>query len=240
MSGVGHTAMVLAAGLGQRMRPITLTTPKPLVTVGGQPLIAHVFDRLREAGVATAVVNVHHLADQVEAWATAQPGIHVVISDERETLLDTGGGVARALPLLGPDPFLVINSDSFWIDRGTPALDRLRRHWDDAAMDCLLLLCPLTQTVGHDGRADFVTDSAGRVRRFSAGDSGPLVYIGACLVSPRLFGDCPAGAFSMNRLWDRAIAEGRLFGIVHDGLWLHVGTPEAIARAQQALQDLPR
>lgn len=235
MSGVGHSAMVLAAGLGMRMRPLTLTTPKPLIVVGGQPMIGHAFDRLREAHVETAVVNAHYLADQIEAWATAQPGLRVVISDERAQLLDTGGGVAHALTLLGPDPFFVVNSDSFWIDRGTPALERLRQRWDDAEMNCLLLLCPLPQTVGQEGKADFVLDADGRVKRLGAADGEPLVYIGAYLVAPRLFAGCPEGAFSMNRLWDRAIAQGRLFGVVHEGLWLHVGTPQAIAGAERAL-----
>jgi MurNAc alpha-1-phosphate uridylyltransferase len=227
--------MVLAAGLGQRMRPLTLTRPKPLVEVGGKPLIGYGFDRLREARVGTAVVNVHYLAEQIEAWAARQTAPRTIISDERAIILDTGGGVARALKLLGDDPFFVINSDSFWIDSGEPALERLRARWDDAAMDCLLLLSPLPRTVGYDGAGDFVIQEGGRLARKGKAEGEPLAYIGGYIVSPRLFRDVPSGPFSMNLLWDRAIAAGRLYGLVHEGLWLHVGTPEAIPLAEAAL-----
>lgn len=237
MSRIGHTAMVLAAGFGQRMRPLTLSRPKPLVEVAGKALIDYGFDRLREADVETAIVNVHYLPDQIESWAAQQSSPHILISDERGEILDTGGGIARALPLLGPDPFFVINSDSFWIDHGTPALERLRARWDDAVMDCLLLLCPLDRTVGYDGHGDFVLQENGRVLRKGNGEGDPLAYIGGYLVSPRLFDAAPKGAFSMNLLWDHAIAAGRLFGIVHQGRWLHVGTPEAIPLAERALGD---
>jgi MurNAc alpha-1-phosphate uridylyltransferase len=229
--------MVLAAGYGQRMRPLTITRPKPLVEVSGKALIDYGFDHLRRAGVETAIVNVHYLAEQIEAWASRQPATRIVISDERAELLDTGGGVARALPLLGDDPFFVINSDSFWIDGQEPALDRLRAAWDDAKMDCLLLLCPLQQTVGYDGTGDFVRGPDGRLSRKSAGAGEPLAYIGGYLVSPRLLADAPEGKFSMNLLWDRAIAKGRLFGLSHLGRWLHVGTPEAIALAERDLRE---
>jgi len=227
--------MVLAAGHGLRMRPLTLTRPKPLIEVAGKALIDYGFDRLRQAGVRRAVVNVHYLAEQIEAWAERQSAPGIVISDERTELLDTGGGIAHALPLLGSRPFFVINSDSFWIDRGTPALERLRERWDDAAMDCLLLLSPLPQTVGYDGAGDFVLEPDGRLRRRGTAPGEPLAYIGAYLVAPRLFNDAPEGKFSMNLLWDRAIAAGRLFGISHTGIWLHVGTPDAIALAERAL-----
>jgi N-acetyl-alpha-D-muramate 1-phosphate uridylyltransferase len=236
LNRLGDTAMVLAAGLGQRMRPITLTRPKPLVEVAGKTLIDFGFDRLRQAGVSTAVVNVHYLADQIEAWAARQTAPRIIISDERAELLDTGGGVARAMPLLGSKPFFVINSDSFWIDRGEPALDRLRTAWDDATMDCLLLLCPLPQTVGYDGTGDFVRDATGRLTRKAKAEGEPLAYIGAYLASPRLLAGAPDGKFSMNLLWDRAIAAGRLFGLPHWGRWLHVGTPDAIALAETALK----
>jgi MurNAc alpha-1-phosphate uridylyltransferase len=172
---VGETAMVLAAGFGQRMRPLTLTRPKPLVEVDGKALIEHGFERLRAAKVATAVVNVHYLPEQLEEWAARQPATpRVVISDERGEILDTGGGIVHALPLLGAAPFFVINSDSFWVDEGEPALDRLRAAWDDARMDCLLLLSPLDRTVGYDGTGDFVSDAAGRLARRprSAGPAG--------------------------------------------------------------------
>jgi MurNAc alpha-1-phosphate uridylyltransferase len=231
---IGSRAMVLAAGLGVRMRPITSHTPKPLVTVAGQSLIGHCFERLRAARVRHAVVNVHHLPEQIEEWALRQTEPATTISDERAELLDTGGGVARALPLLGGDPFFVLNSDSFWIEGESPALDRLKRAWDDARMDCLLLVCPPEHTVGYNGRGDFVADGKGRLRR-RTGDETGLAFIGAYLVHPRVFADAPPGKFSMNVLWDRAIAQGRLWGIMHDGLWLHVGTPAAIAEAERAL-----
>lgn len=229
--------MVLAAGYGQRMRPLTLVRPKPLIEVGGKPLIAYGFDRLREAGVGKVVVNVHYLPDQIETWAAAQVGIDVAIADERPQILDTGGGIAHALTLLGNDPFFVINSDSFWVDRQTPALQRLRSAWNDDRMDCLLLLCPLGQTVGYDGQGDFVMDTDGRLLRSRMAAGQPLAYIGGYLVAPRLFENGPTGPFSMNLMWDRAIAAGRLYGISHSGTWLHVGTPEAIGLAEAALKS---
>ena len=235
MERPGSRAMVLAAGYGQRMRPLTLTRPKPLVEVAGKPLIDYGFDRLRAAGVEEAVVNVHYLPEQIEAWAKRQAAPRIVIADERAEILDTGGGVARALPRLGADPFFVINSDSFWVDDGTPALDRLRTAWDDQAMDCLLLLSPLARTGGSDGKGDFVRGAAGRLARRAKAEGTPLAYIGGYLVAPRIFAGAPAGAFSMNLLWDRAIAAGRLFGVEHTGRWLHVGTPEAIGLAEAAL-----
>jgi len=234
---VGRKAMVLAAGYGQRMRPLTLTRPKPLVTVAGKSLIDYGFDRLRAAGVEEAVVNVHYLPEQIEAWAARQSSPRIAISNERGVILDTGGGVAKALPRLGAEPFFVINSDSFWVDDGTPALDRLRAAWDDQAMDCLLLLAPLERTVGYDGKGDFVRGPDGRLVRRATSEGTPLAYIGGYLVHPRLFTGAPEGAFSMNLLWDRAIAAGRLFGVEHSGRWLHVGTPEAIGLAEAALRS---
>lgn len=233
----GRRAMVLAAGYGQRMRPLTLTRPKPLIEVAGKALIDYGFERLRAAGVETAVVNVHYLPEQIEAWAARQSMPRIIISDERGEILDTGGGIAHALPLLGEAPFFVINSDSFWVDEGEPALDRLRAAWDDERMDCLLLLSPIARTVGYDGKGDFVRGDDGRLaRRAAVPDGVPLVYSGAYLVAPQLFEGAPQGKFSMNFLWDKAIAAGRLFGIEHRGRWLHVGTPEAIALAEAALK----
>lgn len=236
MRNIGEAAMVLAAGYGQRMRPLTLTRPKPLVEVAGKALIDYGFDRLRAAGVTHAVVNVHYLAEQIEAWAKQQSSPAITISDERVEILDTGGGVAKALPLLGASPFFVINSDSFWQDEGKPALERLRAAWDDEAMDCLLLLSPLPRTVGYDGTGDFIRKADGRLARKAKTEGEPLAYIGGYLVAPRLFADAPDGKFSMNVLWDRAIARGRLHGVVHTGKWLHVGTPEAIPLAEAALK----
>jgi N-acetyl-alpha-D-muramate 1-phosphate uridylyltransferase len=238
MMGLGEKAFVLAAGLGLRMRPLTLTTPKPLVKVAGKPLIAYAMDKLGYAGVSEAVVNVHHLANQIEEWCKAIAHPRITISDERGALLDTGGGIAKALPLLGHDPFFVLNSDSFWTDGKVPALERLRGAWRDDDMDCLLLLCDPVQTTGYDGAGDFVMDDGGRLtwaKQFP--DRKALTYIGCYLVHPRLFERAPSGAFSMLRLWDHAIENGRLFGLAHDGHWLHVGTVESIAAAEDYLRQ---
>jgi N-acetyl-alpha-D-muramate 1-phosphate uridylyltransferase len=232
---IGHHGIVLAAGLGQRMRPLTTTTPKPLIEVGGKALIDYAVEALIKAGVQKAVVNAHYLADQIETWAQAVIGLDVIISDERAAVLETGGGIAQALPLLGRDPFFVLNGDGFWIEDGRPALARLRSAWDDADMDCLLLVSPLAQTTGFDGPGDFTLDAAGRLAR-RATQSAPFAYIGGYLVHPRLFDGAPLGKFSMNQLWDKAISRGRLFGLEHKGHWFHVGTPEAIALAEQGLR----
>jgi N-acetyl-alpha-D-muramate 1-phosphate uridylyltransferase len=229
---IGHTAMVLAAGFGTRMRPLTETTPKPLIKVAGKPIIAYGFDRLREAGVSKAVVNAHYLPDQIVNWCETVTFPEVIVSDETDIILDTGGGIARALPLLGSDPFFVLNSDSFWIDQGKPALQRLRETWHDK-MDCLLLLCDPKNTTGYDGDGDFAIAADGRV---SPQTSKSFTYIGGYLVHPRLFENAPVGKFSMWRMWEKAIAANSLYGLVHDGHWLHVGTPDAIAEAESALK----
>jgi MurNAc alpha-1-phosphate uridylyltransferase len=232
---LGKRAMIMAAGLGQRMRPLTNGKPKPLVQVLGKPLIDYGLERLSEVGCDLAVVNVHYLPDQIEAWAMNRASPRIVISDERAEILDTGGGIVKALSLLGDEPFFVVNSDSIWIDKGSPALERLIAHWDDARMDCLLLLCHPKRTIGYDGHGDFLTDADGRITgRFKSGETG-LAYIGAYLVHPRLFADVRLSKFSMNLLWDRAIAERRLYGIEHEGQWLHVGTPDAIPLAEDAI-----
>jgi MurNAc alpha-1-phosphate uridylyltransferase len=237
MNGIGEVAMVLAAGLGTRMRPLTERRPKPLIEVNGRALIDYAFDRLREAGVRKAVINVHHLAEQIIAWSERQAAPAIEISAESAGLLDTGGGIANALPRLGRQPFFVLNSDSLWIDGAVPALRRLREAWNDRLMDCLLLLCPLDLTVGYDGSGDFVIGRDGRLARRRDSAGAALVYAGCYLVHPRLFHGAPSGKFSMNLLWDRAIAQGRLHGLAHDGRWIHVGTPEAIARAEAALAE---
>jgi N-acetyl-alpha-D-muramate 1-phosphate uridylyltransferase len=234
---VGSHAMVLAAGFGMRMRPLTLTTPKPLIKVAGKSLLDYGFDRLFEARVETAVVNGHYLADQIKAWTSHVKSPRTVFSDERDAILDTGGGIVRALPLLGDDAFFVLNADCFWLDGTTPALERLRSTWDGTTMDCLLLLCDPAHTTGYDGKGDFVIGTDGRiVRRRDAPGGKALAYIGGYLVHPRLFADAPEGAFSMNVLWDRAIISGRLFGLAHDGHWLHVGTVDAIQEAEDFLR----
>ena len=242
------TAMLLAAGLGTRMRPLTEHTPKPLIAVAGRPLIAYALERLRAAGVRKVVMNVHWLADRLEEWARAQtPPPEIVVSDERAALLETGGGIRKALPLLGDAPFYVVNTDSIWIDGETPALSRLAAAWDDARMDALLLLCPLEQAVGHGRGGDFLCVDGAMphaapcpIRR-AAPDERPAapVFTGIYIVHPRLFAAAPeTPRFSMNVLFDAAMREGRLFGLMHDGPWLHVGTPQAIAEAETALRHL--
>jgi N-acetyl-alpha-D-muramate 1-phosphate uridylyltransferase len=228
---IGHSAMVLAAGLGTRMRPLTNTTPKPLIKVNGKSIIDYGMDKLREAGVSRAVVNAHYLPDQIISWSRTIRSPMVTISDETDAILDTGGGIARALPLLGPDPFFVLNSDSFWIDQGEPALQRLRHAWTDG-MDCLLLLCDPKDTTGYAGDGDFIMDANGRL---APQTTNALTYIGGYLVHPKLFENAPEGNFSMWRMWEKAIGAGTFFGITHNGHWLHVGTPEAILDAERTL-----
>jgi N-acetyl-alpha-D-muramate 1-phosphate uridylyltransferase len=235
-TAIGHTAMVLAAGLGTRMRPLTDVTPKPLIKVCGKPIIEYGFEHLRKAGVTSAVVNTHYLPDQIKDWSARQTSPAVTISDETDTILDTGGGIARALPHLGNSPFFVLNSDSFWIDEGKSALIRLREKWEDT-MECLLLLCDPAHTTGYDGQGDFVINSHGHLTRASQKAGKAYVYIGAYLVHPKLFSDAPNGKFSMNVLFDRAIKRNTLFGMEHHGHWIHVGTPDAIAEAERYLKQ---
>lgn len=236
---VPTSAMVMAAGLGKRMRPLTASRPKPLIEVAGRALIDHTLDRLRAAGVATAVVNVHYLAGALEAHLKNRvKGIEITISDERKLLLETGGGLKRALPLIDADPFLAVNSDNLWIDGPVDTLRLLASAWDDSRMDALLLLVPLARANCHSGRGDFHMNSAGALRRRRANGIAPFVFTGVQLLSKRLFeGDLPDGPFSTNLLWDRAIAAGRCFGIVHQGLWFDIGRPENIARTEAILAE---
>jgi len=235
---VPHTAMVMAAGLGKRMRPLTATKPKPLIEVGGKPLLDHVLERLRAAGVKKVIVNVHYLADAVEAHlATRDHGLEVVISDERGMLMETGGGLVQAEPLIDSDPFLSVNSDNLWIDGPADTLKLLASHWDDAKMDALLLLVPLARAENHGGMGDFHMDRSGRLRRRDRSHVAPFVFTGVQMVSKRLLRDAPEGPFSTNVLWDRAIEEGRCFGAVHQGLWFDVGTPKSIPMTEAALEN---
>jgi MurNAc alpha-1-phosphate uridylyltransferase len=229
--------MVLAAGLGKRMRPLTATVPKPLIEVNGRALIDHGLERLQRAGVETAVVNVHYLADLVSTHVRKWKRPEIVISDERQALLDTGGGIAKALPSFEGEPFYLLNSDSFWVEGPRPNLDWLAGAWDEERMDALLLLASTVRSVGYDARGDFRMQSSGRLLRRAEREVAPFVYAGAAILHPRLFNDCPAGAFSLNRLFDRAIEADRLFGVRMDGFWLHVGTPEAIGEAELSIAD---
>ncbi|WP_052513682.1 nucleotidyltransferase family protein [Bosea sp. LC85] len=226
--------MVLAAGIGQRMRPITDSLPKPLVRIGGKAMLDHALDRLAEAGVTEAVVNVHHLAEQIEAHLAGRTHPRIVISDERDELLETGGGVKKALLLLGTEPFFHVNSDSLWSETGISNIAAMAEAWAPAAMDMLMLLARREDSVGFDGAGDFFQDADGRLTRRGQAPNAPVVYAGVIIMKPEIFADTPEGSFSLNLLFDRLIARKRLFGHVLQGQWLHVGTPEAIAPAEDA------
>ncbi len=230
-----ETAMVLAAGQGTRMRPLSDTTPKPLIRILGRPLIDYCLDGLADVGAGTAVVNVHYLADQVEAHLAARTEPAIVISDERDARLETGGGVKRALPLLGDDAFFLRNSDSFWLDGVRPNLAWLAGAWDEARMDIALLVASTVRAIGYTGRGDFFLHKDGRLSRRPERQVAPFVYAGAAIMHPRLFADTPDGAFSLNLLFDRAIETGRLHGVQLDGLWINVENPQSIAAAERAI-----
>ncbi|MGF1454783.1 MAG: nucleotidyltransferase family protein [Alphaproteobacteria bacterium] len=231
-------AMVLAAGLGTRMRPLTDDRPKPLVPVLGRPLIDRVLDRLAEAGIAETVVNIHYkgamLRDHLASRRTAP---RIRISDETDALLDTGGGVVKALPLLGGAPFVTYNADSIWLEANGPNIPRLIERFDSDTMDALMLIVPLVNCCGFDGRGDFTMDADGRLAWRPKGGFAPFAWTGVQMVSPRLFRDPPHGAFSTRILWDRAMAEGRLFGLRLDGYWMHVGTPQGVLDAEDRLRE---
>lgn len=229
------SAMVLAAGLGTRMRPYNGHIPKPLVTVGGKSLIDYGLDRLAEAGVARVVVNVHHLADSLEKHLAGRKRPQIVISDERAQLLGTGGGIAKALPELGTEPFFLVNSDTLWLDGVRPNFARLGEAFDPKIMDALLLLSPVAGSIGYSGRGDYVMLPDGQLQRRGERDVAPFIYAGAAILSPALFAGAPAGAFALTGLFDRAAAQERLFGLPLEGTWMHVGTPEAVAAADAAL-----
>ena len=236
---VPDTAFVMAAGLGKRMRPLTATRPKPLVEVAGKALIDHVLDRLRAAGVAKIIVNVHYLPDALEAHLKARAtDFEVKISDERKQLSGNGRGLVQAEHLIAADPFLVINSDNYWVDGPADTLHLLASLWRDEDMDALLLLVPQANAANHSGQGDFHMKADGRLVRRTKGKVAPFVYTGIQMVSKRLLRDAPEGPFSTNILWDRAIADGRCFGAVHQGLWFDVGTPKAIGETEAFLQNV--
>lgn len=228
------TAMVLAAGMGKRMRPLTAKQPKPMVRVAGKPLVDHTLDKLAEAGIARAVVNVHYLADSLEAHLAERSVPKITISDEREQLLETGGGIVKAAAHL-PDPFFCLNSDNIWLDGPVNAFAELSAFWDAEEMDALLLLVTHKAAHNFSGKGDFHMDSLGRLRRRQSGRIAPYIFTGIQLISKRLMRDAPEGPFSTNLLWTRAIEEGRLYGMAFTGQWFEVGTPQAIGPTEEAL-----
>jgi MurNAc alpha-1-phosphate uridylyltransferase len=236
MSAAPARAMVLAAGLGKRLRPITDLIPKPLVRIAGRTLLDWGLDSLAAAGVREAVVNVHYLPDQIVAHVATRRTPRILISDESDRLLDSAGGIVKALPLLGTDPFYILNADTFWIDHGTPGLTRLALAWDAARMDILLMLAALESVTGHDGGTDFLLGGDGRLVR-AAGDPAGLIYAGAAIVNPRIFAGAAVEKASLNRYFDAAIAAGRLHGVRLEGHWITVGTPDAIAPAEVAVAE---
>jgi MurNAc alpha-1-phosphate uridylyltransferase len=227
-------AMVLAAGFGTRMRPLTDRMPKPLVPVAGRPLLDHVLDKLAEAGVADAVVNVHYLPDQIIDHTAARTKPRITISDERDAVLGTGGGVVKALPHLGDAPFFHLNADTLWIDGAQPNLTRLADAFDPARMDILLLMAPTADSIGYSGSGDYAMLPDGALRRRKEREVVPFVYAGVAILSPAIFAGAPSGEFALTKLFDRANEGGRLFGLRLDGLWMHVGTPDAVQAAEQA------
>lgn len=235
MSARPKVAMVLAGGLGKRMRPITDTIPKPLVKIAGRTLLDRGLDTLAAAGVEKAVVNVHHFPEQIIAHVASRARPKVVISDESGGLLDSAGGIVKALPMLGRDPFYVLNADTFWIDRGEPNLIRLALAWDAAKMDILLMLADLDSATGHTGGTDFLVGRDGALSR-AHNDPAGLIYAGAAIVNPDIFAGAPEGPLSLNRYFDEAIAKARLFGMVMRGSWITVGTPDAIPLAKAAVE----
>jgi N-acetyl-alpha-D-muramate 1-phosphate uridylyltransferase len=230
-------AMVLAAGFGVRMRPLTDKKPKPLIEVAGQPLLDHVLDKLGDAGVTETVVNVHYLPDQIIDHTRGRSRPRVIISDERDQVLGTGGAVVKALPLLGNAPFFHVNADTMWIDGVRPNLARLAETFDPARMDILLLMAPTTSSIGYAGRGDYSMLPDGALRKRRELQVVPFVYAGAAIMSPSLFADAPAGEFSLTKMFDRANEQERLFGLRLDGVWMHVGTPDAITAAEEAFLE---
>ncbi|PSH67140.1 nucleotidyltransferase family protein [Phyllobacterium sophorae] len=230
-----RTAMVLAAGLGKRMAPITDTIPKPLVKVAGKPLIDWGLDALANNGVERAIVNTHYLADQLDTHLAKRSVPEILVSDERTELLDSAGGIVNALPQIGTEPFYVINADTFWIDGAIPNLVLLAEGWDDARMDILLMIATKHQATGYDGRGDFNMNAEGKLRRLAADETSPYIYAGAAIIHPRIFAEASAGKASLNHYFDAAIAADRLYGVPMEGIWLTVGTPGAIGDAEAAI-----
>ena len=233
-----NTAMIMAAGKGTRMMPLTADRPKPLIEVSGVALLDHVLDHLRQARVQNIIINAHYRATQVEQHMDENArDFDVTISDERDVLLDTGGGLVRALPSIADDPFLCVNADNWWTNEGENAFTRLMATWDDYRMDVLMLLVPFAHANNTQGQGDFDMDEEGRLSRRKSGSQGAFVWTGIQMLAKRLIVDPPSDVFSTNIFWDRAIAEGRCFGLVHEGLWFDVGYPAAIAATEQKLAE---
>ena len=230
-------AMVLAAGLGLRMRPLTERMPKPLVTVAGRSLLDHVLDKLGDAGVSETIVNVHYLPDQIIGHVAGRTKPRVTISDERGEVLGTGGGVVKALPLLGQAPFFLVNADTLWIDGVRPNLARLAETFDPARMDILLLMAPTASSIGYEGSGDYAMLPDGALRKRKEHQVVPFVYAGAAVMSPSIFAGAPSGEFSLTKMFDAANAQERLFGLRLDGMWMHVGTPDAVGAAEEAFLE---
>ncbi len=230
-------AMVLAAGLGLRMRPLTDHMPKPLVSVAGRPLLDHVLGKLGDAGVTEAVVNVHYLPDQIIEHVKARKRPRVIISDERDEVLGTGGGVVKALPLLGEEPFFHLNADTLWIDGVRPNLTRLAEAFDPARMDILLLMAPTAGSTGYEGSGDYAMLPDGALRKKKEHQVVPFVYAGVAIMSPAIFAGAPGGEFSLTKIFDAANEQERLFGLRLDGSWMHVGTPDAVGAAEDAFLE---
>jgi MurNAc alpha-1-phosphate uridylyltransferase len=237
MSVKPSKAMVLAAGLGLRMRPLTDNMPKPLIRVAGRPLLDHVLDKLAAAGVTEAVVNVHYLPDQIIDHVASRTRPRVIISDERDQVLGTGGGIVKALPLLGAEPFFHVNSDTMWIDGVQSNLMRLADAFDPARMDILLLMAPTASSIGYGGRGDYAMLPDGALRKRREHQVVPFVYAGAAILSPSIFAGAPKGEFSLTRMFDAANENERLFGLRLDGVWMHVGTPDSVAAAEEAFLE---
>ncbi len=237
MSVTPDKAMVLAAGLGLRMRPLTDQIPKPLVTVAGRSLLDHVLDKLADARVSQAIVNVHYLPDQIIEHVRARKRPRVVISDERDVVLGTGGGVVKALPLLGKAPFFHVNADTLWIDGVRPNLMRLAEAFDPARMDILLLMAPTAGSIGYEGRGDYSMLPDGALRKRKERQVVPFVYAGAAIMSPGIFAGAPTNEFSLTKIFDVANEQERLFGLRLDGTWMHVGTPDAVGAAEEAFLE---
>ena len=235
MSVAPRCAMVLAAGSGKRMRPLSLTRPKPLLQVAGKALLDHTLDRLAEAGVRRVVINLSYKGEMIRDHLAARLAPEVVFRDEGEAPLETGGGVAQALSLLGPEPFLVVNGDILWLDGAENTLALLGRRWDERVMDALLLAEPTISAIGYDGRGDYFMEPDGRLHRRRDSEVAPFAFAGIQILHPGLFDGAPQERFSLNRLYDHAEQAGRLFGQRHEGLWAHVGAPEAVAEAEAAL-----